>query len=105
MTTKHTPGPWSVVFEKTSTGKDFGIICGGSGRSGLMDTVICHAPDSQSEPTSFKRFQEANARLMAAAPELLAALNALLDDVGRANSMLGAVQARAAIAKAIGALK
>ena len=31
--------------------------------------------------------------------ELVEALNALLNDVGRANSMLGAVKARAALAK------
>lgn len=34
--------------------------------------------------------------------ELLEALDLLLNDVGRANSMLGAVKARAAIAKATG---
>ena len=41
-------------------------------------------------------------RLHAVNEELLEALNALLNDVGRANSMLGAVKARAAIAKATG---
>ena len=37
-----------------------------------------------------------------AVPELLEALNDLLDDVGRASSMIGARKARAAIAKATG---
>jgi hypothetical protein len=51
------------------------------------------------------RGAEANARLIAAAPDLLAALDALLTDVGRANNMKGARMARIAIAKATGDAK
>ena len=45
----------------------------------------------------------ADAQLIAAAPDMLRALQALLDDVGPANSMPGAGLAREAIRKAIGA--
>lgn len=47
----------------------------------------------------------ARARLLAAAPDLLAALDEMLDDIGRANSMPSAVKARAAIAKATAAIQ
>ena len=86
--TKHTPGPWratppalrhekhgqSVVYAEAD-GKDVAVIYDG----------------------------RANARLIAAAPELLAAckaIAALMDGQGRANMPEVAGQARAAIAKA-----
>ena len=85
--TKHTPGPWtatptaghethgqSVVYAEAD-GKDVAVIYDG----------------------------KANARLIAAAPELLAAckaIAALMDGQGRANMPEVAGQARAAIAKA-----
>ena len=89
----HTPGPWALIdhgggwFDIESENERYFFVCGSGSR------------DSQSD----QQQSQANGRLIAAAPELLAALKALLDDVGRANSMLGAVQARAAIAKATGA--
>lgn len=45
---------------------------------------------------------QANARLIAAAPDLLAALEALLSDVGPSSGLPSAIQAREAIAKARG---
>lgn len=93
----HTAGPWTVG---TSSGN--GIHC--------VDAIDPHRPgiveicevwgtfnDTEKDDMSLD-----NARLIAAAPELLEALYLLLNDVGRANSMLGAVKARAAIAKATG---
>ena len=93
MTAKHTPGPWSVqdgdrVFGY-STGKPY--------------SHCLH------EGIGYKTEREANARLIAAAPELLAALenaaNVLagiatgdLKTIGKDSPALA--QARAAIAKA-----
>ena len=65
----HTPGPWACEFHETAAGTPFGIVVGGKGKGGLMDTVICHAPDYRDEPVSYKVFKSANARLIAAAPE------------------------------------
>lgn len=88
---------WEVIFDKTATGKEFGIV---TGRDGL---VICHSPDARNEPISFAAFK-ANARLIAAAPDLFAALVRLLDDQ-RDASLPALEQARAAIAKATGESK
>jgi hypothetical protein len=88
MTTKHTPGPWVVL--QNPMGND------------CITAEDCRICDMPGWDDDYADEEAANTRLIAAAPELLAALNALLDDVGRANSMLGAVQARAAIAKATG---
>jgi hypothetical protein len=90
MTEQHTPGPWFVtpdghaVYEKDVFGYRADTICGLPSRS-----------DSRA----------ANARLIAAAPELLTALEALLDrDPAPPLEKIGAVyvNARAAIAKARG---
>jgi hypothetical protein len=77
---KHTPGPWLQMG--SSVGVTHGEI----------------ASVWEIDGRSFS-----NARLIAAAPDLLEALDLLLNDVGRGNSMLGAIKARAAIAKATGA--
>ena len=88
MTTKHTPGPWHLSASKACIWhQDHGRIC----------TPPNHAQVWNWEP---------NARLIAAAPELLAALEALLDmDVAyqRGPRVQDAVAvARTAIAKAKG---
>ena len=91
---KHTPGPWHY---RTSDGSIGGIdsACG-----------LSIAQAFQVKPISEDLTQEtrkSNARLIAAAPDLLVALVALLADGGAADD-IGAVrkQARAAIAKAEG---
>ena len=80
MTTKHTPGPWHL------------------GQSGYANTPFIVYPDGQPRPDWRKarpvpyvlalveqdegpdhKTQEANARLIAAAPELLAALQMVCD--------------------------
>lgn len=79
MTTKHTPGPWKAEGQRVSA-------------PGILSVCLCNA--NGQDPF-------ANARLIAAAPDLLAFAQAYLDAWPAAGSedML-AVQARAAIAKA-----
>ena len=96
----HTPGPWACEFHETAAGTPFGIVVGGKGKGGLMDTVICHAPDYRDEPVSYKAFKSANARLIAAAPELLEALQECLECEFAVTDKAAIAKARAAIAKA-----
>jgi hypothetical protein len=61
--TKHTPGPWS--FDENETGRTFDACFGVAPSRGLSVAFVpCRADDGTAE---------ANARLIAAAPELLAA--------------------------------
>ena len=59
----HTPGPWKAI----TGGADAKVVCP-DGRSFLIGDIIYHDEN------------KANANLIAAAPELLAALKALMDD-------------------------
>ena len=104
MKEKHTPGPWRVID---------GIGCGTiysikqetpTHANGVLAAVL-HAPDAKSPLL----VAQANARLIAAAPELLAALITILDTAdmnfgpGDQGAKVGnkvIAQARAAIAKA-----
>jgi hypothetical protein len=96
MTTQHTPGPWHWEGNPCNYDKEqeapwlvdanysFPPILGG--------TITCQS--------------DANARLIAAAPELLSALNAMLTHMGIDEDEWNKPtfdQARAAIAKATGA--
>lgn len=84
MSTQHTPGPWIVE------------------RDGAM-LEVCNAETLFTVARVFR--QEQNARLIAAAPDLLAALLALMDLESRGRVMpIGREwdAARAAIAKATG---
>ncbi|HHA2912873.1 TPA: hypothetical protein ACOD97_000212 [Stenotrophomonas maltophilia] len=101
MTSKHTPGPWKWSGEYTHPcGKPAWTLLG---RHGLYGILTC---DQGSAPQDLN--DEANARLIAAAPELLQALQ-LVECVYRKNcvnegepsSVLHSMQA--AIAKATGA--
>ncbi len=72
MKTSTTPSPWEAVFdEKAIDGTPYGIVVGGCGENGGMDTVICYGPDYREDRKSFKAFKEGNASLIAAAPDLL----------------------------------
>lgn len=88
-TTKHSLGPWWVM--------DTGV----RDRGGF----ICHTKKAQRYPGQEERFEketeerEANKRLIAAAPDLLVALQAMLDEDGGGRA---ADNARAAIYKATG---
>lgn len=87
---KHTPGPWSY----------WNGICSPGGRV-TQDETGTHI----AIPTVYANAQltDANARLIAAAPELLEALKSVLDMVSSGKTSLGLVEyARSAIAKATG---
>lgn len=87
---KHTPGPWGVLIG------DAGPIVFAGNKGNMVATCL-------RQITSAER--EANARLIAAAPELLTALEVLVDLQNQAaipHSKIAAAfgEARAAIAKA-----
>lgn len=73
--TKHTPGPWVFCWDKY--GKESEI----HGKSELNDAPICIVLHDDVTESGAEE-QLANARLIAAAPELLEALKALIDNVG-----------------------
>jgi hypothetical protein len=84
--TKHTPGPW-----KANLADDGAFSIEG------MGAVLCQRSD-----WAFRSVESrANGRLMAAAPELLCILQAIVTDCSSMSSD-HADQARAAIAKATG---
>jgi hypothetical protein len=91
---KHTPGPWKVA--PIQRGKYRGDI--GIAPSGELDPVFCFLAKGRDD------IQAANARLIAAAPELLASLIAMIGRNGPIpNYTIGEIQtARAIIAKAEG---
>lgn len=95
MSTKHTPGPWSVVNEHDEVTVIAGehISHGFKVRYEIARDVGGHRGD-----------EYANARLIAAAPDLLEAIQALLRKVecGTALHCDLCDAARAAIAKATG---
>jgi hypothetical protein len=71
--TKHTPGPWTID-EKLE-----GQTCITSKQHGsFAEPIICRVFDSSHVPLSE---QDANARLIAAAPELLEALQMMANKV------------------------
>jgi hypothetical protein len=81
---QHTPGPWKV--ERIN---DTNYVMGRVGH------VIAEVPADR----NYKAKADVNAALIAAAPDLLAALEAVLD---MPNNSLALYEARAAIAKAKG---
>ena len=101
MNVEHTPGPWGLSSETSTIIKAYDafgetkiIIGSASGYKG--------SPFFPSDETA-----DANARLMAAAPDLLEALQALLPDavgnhIGGPDTQARIDAARAAIAKATG---
>lgn len=64
MTTKHTPGPWGIIWTNGTI-----VIDANGGK-----TDIAHVVNRVNRDIT-----EANARLIAAAPELLSALRSILD--------------------------
>lgn len=99
MSARHTPGPWTT--DGSARGGDLDIIAP-SGRVALID---CESRGSfQSEAVL-----ESNARLIVVAPELLAALQDMVDAYQRHFDVMPVAWqtydniARAAIAKATGA--
>lgn len=98
MDAKHTPGPWSV-------GEKVGTLVF-AGNEGSMGDFICEVTGEDETPRAVNR---ANARLIAAAPELLSALYELdgaaeyMDFDPESRFGLAVEKARTAIAKATGA--
>lgn len=95
---KHTPGPWDYGWEIQPNG------CPTVGHKGLMVCMVAHsAKDPEQKETAL-----ANANLIAAAPDLLEALEYALSmwgdylPPGNSNAMKAIKQSRAAIAKARG---
>ena len=97
MNTQHTPGPW-LATQTYFFGHDSWQI---TGENGDTNPFLCRVTDSTPD-------YEANARLIAAAPELLAELSNLLARIEASPTLLPHISAdarnaaRAAIAKATG---
>lgn len=97
MSSKHTPGPWKWSDQYTHpSGKPAWTLLG---RHGLYGILTC---DQGSAPQDLS--DEANARLIAAAPELLAALQIAVRQNSHDMQMTGEELriCAAAIAKATG---
>lgn len=76
---QHTPGPWnSIAYGKTTKGEI--IIAGGKEFSNLLAEVYKQKNEDS---------QEANARLIAAAPELLEALKSLYENCSMIHNQWG----------------
>lgn len=111
---RHTPGPWAFVPGQSSDHSDGGgggfcIVMDQQGRlarSRYVEHVVDYAGDLYPEDGDQYYEAEANARLIAAAPDLLAACKLLADDVEGCELDASMVAARnaavAAIAKAEG---
>lgn len=105
MSEKHTPGPWEVDWEGDAP---FGLEITGSDitkKDGNQYKNIIAVVDSQdwSETENITPLCQANARLMAASPDLLDALTDLVGGCGKEgdlHSEAAHAKARAAIAKA-----
>ena len=93
MTTenKHTPGPWKAEYEEY--GEE---IWFGGGNCGTWYVGPCYLGGDGDDPEK-KVVMDANARLIAAAPDMLEALEWYADDTSSQGDI-----ARAAIAKARG---
>lgn len=92
MTDKFTPGPWFVTGHRTK-------YVEARLRSGMIQEIAAVGPTDADD--GYGEQQEANAALISAAPELLQALESLLEEVAGCYCTSEA-QARAAIAKARG---
>lgn len=118
MTTKHTPGPWSLETVRTSSGVCHKVGPFPGRREDHPPRHACLYADYPSDSNPSDQELLANARLIAAVPELLDLLSALECDIntlvycyerkpdnfGRAVAVAkaDAERARAAIAKAKG---
>jgi hypothetical protein len=92
MSTQHTPGPWGTDHKDHDS--PYQNIKIKAGSKTVCTIWIDDAPDH-----AFNSEQEANARLIAAAPDLLEALQNLVNGNGFAPSE-SLEKARAALAKA-----
>lgn len=112
MKSKHTPGPWTIggsMIGGRNTDADRVSIARILRRPAIHGGLVYHFPDTATDAVQTGAEADANARLIAAAPDLLAALEglvAILNDGGWIgdNPEPGSPGyiARAAIAKARG---
>lgn len=106
METKHTPGPWKYGWETDA--REWGIVT--DRRGGIVANVnTSTGPDATSAPAMRVMPCEANARLIASAPELLEACEGLVEEIDAARMetlcqgsewVAKLAKARAAIARA-----
>ena len=109
MNAQHTPGPWATDGDAYSGNLDIIAL---TGRIAMLDCehrdIFNDEPESDDsdEQRCSLEVLEANGRLIAAAPELLAALQRALDAIEYYHAREGSpdtlADARAAIAKATG---
>jgi hypothetical protein len=71
---KHTPGPWNVVNTRPSDALDIAVIFD------AQSQVVCSIPKGSSNKPMLER--RANARLISASPDLLAAAQLILRGYG-----------------------
>lgn len=103
---KHTPGPWSVEKPDQFQGHKFIPV-------EVPGKIICEVYGSDDDFLKVTAVDHANARLIAAAPELLAGLSDTLRMLEAAHRQLGMhsadnpriVKAKAACALAMGAMR
>ena len=113
MTTKHTPGPWHTSEPPIITDARNDVLIepklcqiGLYAPSGLLSFIVTELDDDPTDDLTIAEAQ-ANARLIAAAPELLEALQAMIryGEDGPAKGETGydiEMKAKAAIRKAKG---
>jgi hypothetical protein len=91
---KHTPGPWEIRYGNVSDADE------GFGIAGTLDGQTHMVAECWPCSTDIDRRMQlrADARLIAAAPDLLAACEAMLDDTTKCDEVMRMI--RAAIAKA-----
>lgn len=95
MDTKHTPGPWRINAVMREYGNKLEIA-----HEEISVTSVTVA--GKGNKTSITPEQEANARLIAAAPDLLAALEAMVSAKGFDQEAAALIKASEALAKAKG---
>lgn len=107
MNTKHTPGPWvaEMRYINDIPGNARVEVMAGSKHEDHMNSAVASVCYSHT-PCRFyiddKDEAEANARLIAAAPDLLEALEGFVAEFGDKAVNANVKKARAAIAKATG---
>lgn len=98
---KHTPGPWKITESGASV---YAVHHNGDFKDGkplLVNRFYAHVEDCRSQGGSIEE-AKANALLIAAAPDLLAALEHLLNETMYRDHPAASQQAIDAIAKATG---
>ncbi len=79
---KHTPGPWSCMSESAHEGVYLDDCVHSVSKAAGRADIICLSPSHEDYELSAAMW-DANARLIAAAPELLAALRKAVEETGQ----------------------